>query len=117
MRRHLFGSSDNVCVCGEAKGDIYPCFGIFGSPQHSIGTINDPFDAVELKSRRWARQDCFDEECVSCEVFPICRGSRCQHMASQLNGGELVQKHCERQFLLDDIRRCLSSSLVGAVGD
>jgi len=116
----VFPYSSNICARQldyafgiGPKGDIYPCFGVFGSAQYSIGTITDSFEAVEQKSREWARQDCFDEACVSCEVFPICRGSRCQHMAAQLNRGKFAQKYCERQFLIEDIRRCLSSRLAG----
>ena len=114
----VFPYSSNICARQldytfgiGPQGEIYPCFGVYGNPRYSIGNISESFDTVEQKSKQWARRDCFDEECVSCEVLPLCRGSRCQHMAAQLNGGAFAQKYCEKQLLLEDIKRSLSSSL------
>jgi radical SAM protein with 4Fe4S-binding SPASM domain len=114
----VFPYSSNICgrqldyTFGIGpQGEIYPCFGVYGDRRYSIGSISESFDTVEQRSKEWARRDCFGAECVSCEVLPLCRGSRCQHMAAQLNGGVFAQKYCERELLLEDIRRSLSSNL------
>jgi len=116
----VFPYSSNICARQldytfgiGPQGEIYPCFGVYGNARYTIGRISDSFDVVEQKSKSWARNDCFDEECVSCEVLPLCRGSRCQHMAAQLNGGIFARKFCERQFLVEDIKRSLSSRFAG----
>lgn len=115
--RVLFPYSSNVCARQldytfgiGPDGEIYPCFGVFGDQRYTIGNIVDHFEIVEQKSKEWARMDCFDQECVSCEVFPLCRGCRCQHMAAQVGGGSFGRKYCEKTFLIEDIRRSLLSS-------
>lgn len=114
----IFPYSSNICARQldytfgiGPQGDIYPCFGIYGNNDYSIGNISDPFDTVENKSKQWARRDCFDDACISCQVFPLCRGARCQHMIAQINGGAFAQKYCEQEMLLEDIKRSLTSKL------
>jgi len=115
----LFPYSSNICgrqmdyFFGIGPtGELYSCFGTLGNKDDAIGNIFDPFETVEKKSKEIARLKRHDKKCHSCEVFPICRGARCYHKASTLLGRDSTGKHCEKEFLIQDIERNMKSSFV-----
>ena len=77
---------NNVCVCDlynsfviDSDGEIYKCWELMGEKTNSIGNIkNIPITISNSKYYRNILDDpTLDEQCVNCEILPICNGGGC----------------------------------------
>jgi len=99
--------------CIGPRGELYKCFGVVGDKRYSIGNITSPLKKIETEANRWVNIQAFDKECVSCNFFPLCRGSMCQHASAQFHNGEFGHKFCEKSYILRYLENTLKAGLFG----
>lgn len=89
-------------------GEVYKCFGVIGLHEYAIGDIGQPVGEVDMAGQLFADRDAWDDDCLTCSIFPLCRGG-CQAIASLEHDGEFGHKLCERGFRIANFQRVLPS--------
>jgi len=93
------------------EGDVYKCYGAIGNQRYCIGSIVDDLDKVETKALSFTELQPWDEECLQCNIFPICRGG-CQHISSLYHDGEYGYKLCEKHLWEPALKKALALSIL-----
>lgn len=88
------------------NGKVYKCFGVIGLHEYAIGDIGQPVGEVDMAGQLFADRDAWDGDCLTCSIFPLCRGG-CQAIASLEHDGKFGHKLCERGFRIANFQRVL----------
>lgn len=83
----------------DPEGYLYKCYGCLGDNRYRLGHVSDPISIIYPQMLRWSHLDPWDSDCLSCSVFPLCRGG-CQFMASETFQGQYGVRFCQQDLLL-----------------
>lgn len=89
------------------EGNIYKCYGAIGNKQYCIGNIYDDLEVVKTRALEFSEIQPWDYECLSCNIFPICRGG-CQHISSLFHEGRYGHKLCEKHLWEPALKKALA---------
>ncbi len=104
---HHSAREDKYSYIIAPEGDIYKCYGAIGNKRYCIGNIADDLEAVKKKALEFSNMQPWDEACLKCNIFPICRGG-CQHISSLFHKGEYGHKLCEKGLWESALKKALA---------
>lgn len=85
----------------DSRGFIYPCLELLGVPDKSVGNIVKGEISFSKQANLLFDDSAFDdEECLTCNVFPICGGG-CPKDREEFKGNKSAYCTFYKKYLAD----------------